>query len=69
MDDIKSNKANFLAKHGFKVDVQKSKDVLGKESISVRDVLNGKRDDKKIDKMSDIFPQTNSEQNPDDLLS
>ena len=66
MDDIK-NKAGFLAKNNIPYDVKKPKDVLGKDTVQIRDVMNGKKEDSKIDKMSDIFPQSN--QQNDNLLS
>ena len=48
------------------VKTTKAKDILGKDTVKARDVLNGDRD-AKIDKMSDIFPQ--SPQQSNDLLS
>ena len=50
------NKANFFQKHGLEVDITKPKDVLGKETVKVRDILNNK--DAKINKTTDIFPKT-----------
>ena len=66
MDNI-SNKTQQLQKFGLQLDVTKSKDVLGKDSVKVRDVLNGGKD-KKIDQMSDVFPRSNNG-DIDDLLS
>lgn len=66
MDDIR-NKADYLAKHGMAYDVKKPKDVLGKDTVQVRDVMNSKDKDAKIDKMSDVFPQSNQQNK--DLLS
>ena len=66
MDNI-SNKTQQLQKFGLQLDVTKSKDVLGKDSVKVRDVLNGGKD-KKIDQMSDVFPRINNG-DIDDLLS
>ena len=65
MENI-SNKAQSLAKFGLKLEVTKSKDILGKDSVKAKDVLHG-GNDVKINKMSDIFPQSN--QNIDDILS
>ena len=66
MDKIPHNKANYLAKLGFQLDVTKSKDVLGKDSVKAMDILN-KKGDARIDRMSDVFPQSNN--NNGDLLS
>lgn len=60
------NKANFFQKNGLEIDVTKPKDVLGKETVKVKDIMNNK--DTKIDKMSDIFPQTDKTDD-NDLLS
>ena len=68
MDNINNNKMQELQKFNLPVDVQKSDDVLGKDKVKVRDILSGKeKDDNLINKMSDVFPQTKS--NNTDLLS
>ena len=66
MENI-SNKAASLQKFGLQLDITKSKDILGKDTVKARDILNG-GDDKKIDQMSDIFPRSNNG-DMDDLLS
>ena len=68
MENIRQNKAQYLAKQGFTLDITKSKDVLGSEQVQVRDILNGKKADDKINRMADIFPRS-EQQNDDDLLS
>lgn len=66
MGTIRNNKMEYLKKQNFAVEVTKSKDVLGNDSIKVKDVLNAKHD-KKVDVMSDIFPHNNA--GKDDILS
>ena len=66
MENISHNKANYLKKMGFSLDVKKSKDVLGKDEVRAADILN-KKGDSRINKMSDVFPQSN--QNNNDILS
>ena len=66
MENISHNKANYLQKLGFNLDVKKSKDVLGKDEVKAADILNQKSDSR-INKMSDVFPQ--SGQNNGDILS
>lgn len=60
------NKANFYQKQGFEIDVTKPKDVLGKETVKVKDILSDK--DKKVNKMSDVFPQS-AQTDENDFLS
>lgn len=66
MDNI-SNKAQSLLKFGLQLDITKSKDILGNDTVKARDILNG-GNDQKINKMSDIFPRSNNG-DMDDLLS
>ena len=69
MENIPHNKANFFEKHNVKFDVTKAKDVLGKDSVRARDILNNKTGDRdvRINKMSDVFPKSNN--NGNDMLS
>lgn len=61
MKDINPNKEQFLQNFGFKLDINKeSKDVLSKKEVKVKDIL-GSKDDKVINKMSDIFPQNKND--------
>ena len=60
MKDINPNKEQFLQNYGFKLDINKeSKDVLSKKDVKVKDIL-GSKDDKVINKMSDIFPKNSN---------
>ena len=67
MDFIPNNKMEYLKKQNLSVEVTKSKDVMGNDSIRAVDILNGKKDDKKVDIMSDVFPRNG--QNANDILS
>lgn len=60
------NKANFYQKNGLEIEVTKPKDVLGQETVKAKDILHNK--DAKIDRMSDIFPQS-EQTNDNDFLS
>ncbi len=69
MDNIQNNKAEYLKKQNFSLEITKSKDVLGKDSVRAMDILNAARNDKKVNKMSDIFPRNIQTNSDDDLLS
>ena len=62
MKDIHPNKEQLLQRYNFKLDIKKDKDVLGKKEVKIKDIL-GNKNDKVINKMSDIFPQNQTDNN------
>ncbi len=64
MKDINTNKEQFLKSYGFNLDIKKEdKDVLSKKQVKVKDIL-GSKNDKVINRMSDIFPQNKNNDTP-----
>ena len=64
MDILKINQSKKLKEFNFKMDEIKSNDVLGQDVIKVHDFFAKSR---KINRMSDVFPQTQKDDN--DILS
>lgn len=64
MEIPKNNQNDTLKQFNLKVDEIKSKDIMGQDVVKVHDFFTKS---KKIEKMSDIFPQTPKTDN--DLLS
>ena len=61
MDIFLVNKDRYFKEHNIKAEV-KSGDILAPKQVTVLDILLGNKQDKLVNNMSDIFPQT---YNPD----
>jgi len=69
MVNIKKDIAKFLQENMIPVNIEPKKDIMEQTKVKVSDILLGKSNDSKLDKMSDIFPQTNKNNNSNDFLS
>ena len=69
MVNIKKDIAKFLQENMIPVNIEPKKDIMEQSKVKVSDILLGKSNDSKLDKMSDIFPKTNKNNNSNDFLS
>lgn len=55
MVNIPNDKKRYFEKENYQLDIKNPKDIMGKKEIKVKDILTK---DQTINKMSEIFPQS-----------